>query len=115
MYLDVINKRFGKILKIDPTGHVQVFFNAGSWCAGLHFDKHGNLIVLSHKQGLICISPNKKVTVLASEDEYGMPFLIPNGLDIADDGMIYFSNTSEFSKYNIKYGIKMIMEMNPIG
>ena len=117
LYTGVHNEDFsdGKILKIDPAGHVEVFFDAGSWSAGLHFDKNGNLIALSHKQGLISISPNKKVTLLAAEDENGNPFLIPNGLDIADDGMIYFSNTSEFSAYNIKYGRKVIMEMNPIG
>jgi sugar lactone lactonase YvrE len=117
LYTGVHNEDFsdGKILKIDIDGNVIEFYDAGSWCAGLHFDKNGNLIALSHKQGLISISPDKKVTVLAAEDENGNPFLIPNGLDIAEDGMIYFSNTSEFSAYNIKYGRKVIMEMNPIG
>ena len=46
------------------------------------------------------------ITELADRDEKGRPFLIPNGLDIASDGNIYFSNTSHKSAYNIKYGRK---------
>jgi len=117
LYTGVHNVDFsdGRIIKIDPSGKIEEFYNAGSWVAGLHFDKNKNLIALSHKQGLISISPEKKVTILASSDETGKPFLIPNGLDIADDGMIYFTNTSEVSAYNIKYGRKVIMEMKPLG
>ncbi len=105
----------GRILKIAPTGQAEVFYDARSWVAGLHFDPNGNLVALSHREGLISISPDKKATVLANKDENGKPFLIPNGLDIAADGKIYFSNTSEISAYNIKYGRKVILEQRPIG
>lgn len=105
----------GKILKISPDGAVNVFYDAGSWVSGLHFDSYNNLIALSHKQGLISISPNKEVSVLANKDENDRPFLIPNGLDIASDGNIYFSNTSHESAYNIKFGRKLIMELKPDG
>ncbi|MFT5820655.1 MAG: sugar lactone lactonase YvrE [Crocinitomix sp.] len=117
MYTGVHNEDFsdGRILKIDSSGDVEEFYNSGSWVAGLHFDNTGNLIALSHKQGLISISPTKEITVLAATDENGNPFLIPNGLDIADNGIIYFTNTSEVSAYNIKYGRKVIMEMKPLG
>ncbi len=117
LYSGVHNADFidGRILKIDSSGKVEEFYNSGSWVSGLHFNKAGNLLALSHRQGLISISPQKEVTVLASSDENGNPFLIPNGLDIADDGMVYFSNTSEESAYTIKYGRKVIMEMRPLG
>jgi sugar lactone lactonase YvrE len=105
----------GKILKIHPDGKVEIFYDAGSWVAGLHFDAKDNLVALSHKDGLISISPNKEVTKLAQADKKGRPFLIPNGLDIASDGMIYFSNTSDESAYDIKYGRKIILEMKPEG
>ncbi len=105
----------GRILKINPAGQVEVFYNTQSWVAGLHFDADSNLIALSHREGLIRISPGKKVKVLANKDENGKPFLIPNGLDIASDGKIYFSNTSDISAYNVKYGRKVILEMKPIG
>ena len=93
----------GRILKIDSTGRIETFYDAGSWVAGLHFDAAGNLIALSHSEGLISINPQKKVTVLANKDTDGKPFLIPNGLDIASDGKIYFSNTSHRSKYTIRW------------
>ena len=117
IYTGVHNADFsdGRILKVDPSGKVEEFYNSGSWVAGLHFDKESNVIALSHRQGLISISPTKNVTVLSATDEHGRPFLIPNGLDIADNGMIYFSNTSETSAYSVKYGRKIIMEMRPIG
>lgn len=117
LYCGVHNKDFsdGRILKIDTTGKIEEFYNSGSWVAGLHFDKENNLIALSHKQGLISISPNKEVTILAEKDEKGNRFYIPNGLDIASDGKIYFTNTSEISSYNIKYGRKLILEMIPRG
>ncbi len=105
----------GKILKISKEGQIDVFYDAGSWVAGLHFNSNNNLIALSHKQGLISISPDKKVTVLANKDENKRPFLIPNGLDIASDGTIYFSNTSHDLPYDIKYGRKLIMELKPNG
>jgi sugar lactone lactonase YvrE len=105
----------GRILKIDNTGKIDIFYNAHSWIAGLHFDATGNLIALSHKEGLISISPDKKVTVLANKDDKGKSFFIPNGLDIASDGKIYFSNTSETAPYTIKYGRKVILEMKPLG
>jgi sugar lactone lactonase YvrE len=119
MYTGVHKKEndfsIGAILKIDTTGKTEVFYNAGSWVAGLHFDANKNLIALSHKEGLISISPDKRVSILASTDENGKPFLIPNGLDIASDGKVYFSNTSEKSAYNINYGRKIILEMIPLG
>lgn len=105
----------GKILKISREGKITSFYNSNSWVAGLHFDSNNNLIALSHQEGLISISPTKEVTVLAKTDENGEPFLIPNGLDISSDGMIYFSNTSHESKYTIKYGRKLIMELKPSG
>jgi sugar lactone lactonase YvrE len=117
LYCGVHNKDFsdGRILKIDSAGHMEEFYNSGCWVAGLHFDTNNNLIALSHKQGLISISPDKKVTVLADKDEEGNRFYIPNGLDIASDGKIYFTNTSEIAPYTIKYGRKLILELEPRG
>jgi hypothetical protein len=41
LYTGVHNEDFtdGKILKIDPEGNSEVFYEAGSWVAGLHFDQ----------------------------------------------------------------------------
>jgi sugar lactone lactonase YvrE len=119
LYCGVHSKEYdfsdGRILKIDSSGRVEIFLNTHSWVSGLHFDNKGNLIALSHKLGLISISPDKIVTVLANKDDKGRPFLIPNGLDIASDGRIYFSNTSHESAYTVKYGRKLILELRPNG
>ena len=64
---------------------------------------------------MISIDTQKKVTVLADRDAKGKPFLIPNGLDIASDGRIFFSNTSHQSPYTIDYGRKIILETKPLG
>lgn len=105
----------GRILKINPNGKIELFYDAGSWVAGLHFDNQNNLIALSHKQGLISISAEKEVTVLANKDDKNRPFLIPNGLDIDSKQNMYFTNTSSESPYTIKYGRKLILEMKPNG
>ncbi|HAN77330.1 MAG TPA: hypothetical protein DCQ31_05915 [Bacteroidales bacterium] len=105
----------GKILKINTEGVIEIFYDAGSWVAGLHFDSQNNLLALSHKQGLISISPQKEVTVLANKDQNGNRFLIPNGLDIDSKQNLYFTNTSSESPYTIKYGRKLILEMKPKG
>lgn len=117
VYCGVHNEDFsdGKILKIDTSGAVEAFYDAGSWVAGLHFDQNDNLIALSHREGLISIDPQKKVSVLAAKDENGNHFYIPNGLDIASDGTIYFTNTSEIAPYTFKYGRKLILEQIPRG
>ncbi|MFD2033572.1 SMP-30/gluconolactonase/LRE family protein [Belliella marina] len=117
LYCGVHNDDFtdGRILKIDEAGNIEEFYHSGSWVSGLHFDKNNNLIALSHKEGLISISPEKTVSILTDQDENGNRFYIPNGLDIASDGKIYFSNTSEISAYTIKYGRKLILEMVPRG
>ena len=59
LYCGVHNNDFsdGRILKIAANGQIEEFYNAGSWVAGLHFDKNNHLIALSHNQGLISISP----------------------------------------------------------
>jgi sugar lactone lactonase YvrE len=105
----------GKILKIYPDGKIEIFYDAGSWVAGLHFDNQNNLIALSHKQGLISISAEKKVTLLANQDDENRNFFIPNGLDIDSKQNMYFTNTSSESPYSIKYGRKLILEMKPEG
>ena len=105
----------GKILKINSERKIEIFYDAGSWVSGLHFSKEGNLIALSHKQGLISISPEKKIIELANKDNQGRKFFIPNGLDMDSNQNIYFTNTSYESPYTIKYGRKLILEMKPNG
>jgi len=105
----------GRILKIDTTGRVTVFCNTEAWVTGLHFDKNENLIACDTKRGLISVDKNGQITILASEDENGTPFLIPNDVDIASNGMIYFSNTSSKVRFSRKNVRKILMEVKPDG
>ena len=105
----------GSIIKIDTKGHISVFANTGSWVAGLHFDENENLIACDSKRGLISVNKKGEIIILASEDKKGNKFLIPNDVDIASNGIIYFSNTSSkvpFSRLNAR---KIVLEVKPDG
>ncbi|MEM9832170.1 MAG: SMP-30/gluconolactonase/LRE family protein [Bacteroidota bacterium] len=105
----------GVILKIDPEGNYSTFCNTDSWVLGLHFDKQGNLIACDSKRGLISINKEGDLTVLAQEDEHGNPILIPNDVDIASNGMIYFSNSSSRVRFSMENVMKIIMEARSDG
>lgn len=105
----------GSIVKIDTNGVLTTFCNTHSWVAGLHFDHDGNLVACDQSRGIIRINPAGEITTLVREDEHGRPFLIPNDVDIASDGKIYFSNTSSQSGFSKKLVRKIIMEVKPDG
>ncbi len=60
---------------------------------GIEFDLKGNLVVADGIKGLLSISPDKKITILAKMAD-GIPIGFADDLDIADDGKIYFSDVS---------------------
>ncbi|WBX72999.1 SMP-30/gluconolactonase/LRE family protein [Tenacibaculum pacificus] len=105
----------GRVLKIDTSGKVSVFANSESWVTGMHFDSNQNLIAGDLERGLISIDQNGNIKTLASEDENGNKFLIPNDVDIANDGMIYFTNTSSKVNFSNKHIWKLLMEARPDG
>ncbi|RRJ84550.1 SMP-30/gluconolactonase/LRE family protein [Aestuariirhabdus litorea] len=87
----------GKIMRLHE-GQLELFVDLGAQGKrarplGLHFDQQDNLIVCDAWQGLLSISPEGRVTVLATEAE-GVPFAFADDLDIARDGIIYFSDAS---------------------
>lgn len=105
----------GRVLKIDPSGKVSVFANSESWVTGLHFDSNQNLIGGDLERGLISINQNGEIRTLANKDENGNKFLIPNDVDIAKDGNIYFTNTSSKVDFSNKHIWKILMESKPDG
>ena len=60
---------------------------------GIEFDLNDNLIVADGIKGLLSISTDKKITILAKMAD-GIPIGFADDLDIADDGKIYFSDVS---------------------
>lgn len=67
---------------------------------GIVFDKQGNLIVADAFRGLLQITPQGDLLELATEAD-GIPIRYANNVDVADDGKIYFSDSST------KFGAEM--------
>ncbi len=60
---------------------------------GLSFDAGGTLFVADAFRGLLAISPDGAVRVLATEAD-GVPIRYANSVDVASDGKVYFSDAS---------------------
>lgn len=104
--------RDGKIMRIDPDGALETFADTHGRPLGLHFDATGNLVVCDSYKGLLRIDTKGKITVLATEAE-GVAFKFTDDLDIARDGMIYFSDASDtFTQENYLFDL---LEAKPHG
>jgi sugar lactone lactonase YvrE len=90
----------------------EVFANTGGRPLGMHFDSKGNLIVADAKKGLLSVSPAGKVRIL-SKEAGGVPFKITDDVDIAKNGLIYFTDAS--SKYSLHEYRKDGIEHRPNG
>ena len=60
---------------------------------GIEFDKKGDLIVADAFRGLLSISPDGRITELATVAD-GIPIRYANDVDLAENGKIYFSDAS---------------------
>lgn len=84
----------GAILRMNPDGSGQeVVANTGGRVLGFDFDAAGNLIAADAFRGLLSISPDRKVTVLADKAG-GSPILYANAVVVARNGKVYFSDAS---------------------
>ncbi|AET58724.1 gluconolactonase [Paenibacillus terrae HPL-003] len=96
----------GKIYKVafDTKGNpqkAQLYADTKGTPNGLMFDASGNLIVTDVQKGLLSVDPSGNVTVLADQVD-GTPIYLANELDIAKDGTIYFSDTSNYGSVVFK-------------
>lgn len=85
----------GYILTVDPaTGTVDILADTGGVPLGLEMDPTTNrLIVADAHKGLVSVGLDGSVEVLTDSVD-GTPILYADDLDIADDGVIYFSDAS---------------------
>ena len=105
----------GKILRVSTENgaeKVEEFAVTGGRPLGMEFDARENLIVADSYKGLISIDPAGKITTLATEAE-GIKFKFADDLDIARDGMIYFSDASY--KYGQEDYLLDLIEARPYG
>ena len=84
----------GRIVRLLPGGVIETFAETHGRPLGLHFDKRQNLIVCDAYRGLLSINRDGYITTLATSAE-GVSFKFTDDLDIANDGMIYFSDASD--------------------
>jgi sugar lactone lactonase YvrE len=106
----------GKILKINPvTGAVIEFASLPAWLGAIQFDKNGNLLACIIDKGLASIDSAGKITYLATHDSNNHPFTIPNDMDIASNGDIYFSVTSGDYSFNKDNMVKVLASAKPQG
>jgi len=93
----------GNIIGIDPdTQNITILTNTGGAPLGIEVNPANNhLIVADAYRGLLSISPSGQVTVLTNNVN-GSPVQYADDVDIAGDGIMYFSNAST------KFGAKAI-------
>ena len=84
----------GNILRMNPDGTAQeVFAHTGGRVLGFDFDAAGNLITADSVKGLLSISPERKITVLADQVG-GDSIRYADAVVVARNGKVYFSDAS---------------------
>ncbi len=84
----------GYIVRLDPKSRtLERWVNTQGRPLGIEFDANGKLIVADAYKGLLSIDPAGNISVLSDQLE-GSAIRYADDLDIADDGIIYFSDAS---------------------
>jgi sugar lactone lactonase YvrE len=102
----------GRIVRIAKDGSFETIANTGGRPLGLQFDHAGRLIVCDAVKGLLAITPDGSISVLATEHA-GRRFGFVDDLDIAKDGTIYFSDASD--RFGVHDFRKDALEHRPNG
>ncbi|MBU6950229.1 SMP-30/gluconolactonase/LRE family protein [Hahella sp. HN01] len=83
----------GDIIRINKDGEFEVLANTGGRPLGIEFNPAGDLIVADAAKGLLQLDKAGKLTVLTSKAD-NLPFGVADDVDVAKDGVIYFSDAS---------------------
>jgi sugar lactone lactonase YvrE len=85
----------GNLLRMDPDGGKQeVFANTGGRVLGFDFDAQGRMIAADAMKGLLAITADRRVTLLAERTSDNDPIRYADGIVVAPDGTIYFTDAS---------------------
>lgn len=85
----------GAIVRYDPaSGDVAKFADTGGRPLGIEFGEPGTLYVADAYRGLLEISGDGEVTVLADKTMSGTPIRYADDVDVAADGSVYFTDAS---------------------
>jgi sugar lactone lactonase YvrE len=104
----------GRILRfrLESNGQPELFANTGGRPLGMQFDAQGNLIVADAFKGLLSISPDRNITIL-TDSVAGKRMVFPDDLDIAQDGVIWFTDASQ--RFDQHHYILDFWEARPTG
>ncbi|MCC7254113.1 SMP-30/gluconolactonase/LRE family protein [Hyphomicrobium sp.] len=85
----------GNLIRMEPAGtNQEVFVNTGGRVLGFDFDARGRMIAADAVKGLLAITADRRVTVLADRTSPGDPIRYADGVVVAPDGTIYFTDAS---------------------
>jgi sugar lactone lactonase YvrE len=85
----------GNLIRMEPDGGKQeVFANTGGRVLGFDFDAQGRMIAADAMKGLLAITPDRRVTVLADRVSPNDPIRYADGVVVAPDRTIYFTDAS---------------------
>ncbi len=102
----------GRVVRVLADDSVETFADTGGRPLGMDFDAAGNLILADAYKGLLRIDPQGRIEVLSTEAD-GLPFAFTDDLDIASDGIIYFSDAS--SRFQQPDYLLDLLEARPHG
>jgi len=102
----------GRVVRVLADDSVETFADTGGRPLGMDFDAAGNLILADAYKGLLRIDPQGHIEVLSTEAD-GLPFAFTDDLDIASDGIIYFSDAS--SRFQQPDYLLDLLEARPHG
>ncbi|WP_310681147.1 SMP-30/gluconolactonase/LRE family protein [Aliifodinibius sp. S!AR15-10] len=84
----------GRIVHLQPDGtEPENWAETGGRPLGIEFDNNGNLIVADAFLGLLSIAKDGSINELTTAAE-GIPIRYANDVDIAENGLIYFTDSS---------------------
>lgn len=103
----------GRIIRMQYDGSdLERFAKTNGRPLGLAFDANGNLLVADADKGLLSVNPQGDLKVLVNQVD-GRKLKLTNHLDVATDGTIYFSESSDrFPLHNMT---SEILESRPNG
>jgi sugar lactone lactonase YvrE len=85
----------GSLLRMDPDGgRREVFANTGGRVLGFDFDAQGRMIAADAMKGLLAITADARLTVLADRVSSDDPIRYANSIVVAPDGTVYFTDAS---------------------
>jgi sugar lactone lactonase YvrE len=85
----------GSLLRMDPDGgRREVFANTGGRVLGFDFDTQGRMIAADAMKGLLAITADARLTVLADRVSSDDPIRYANSIVVAPDGTVYFTDAS---------------------